>query len=86
MTFYLPMELIDEEDKPMQQIAEKGARESGTPFVSFFAPNEILALANEAGFKEAKIISSKDLEQLYFMERTDHLLPASGEIFLMATT
>jgi hypothetical protein len=39
MTFYLPMELLDEEDKPMQEIAEKGAREAGTPFVSFFEPN-----------------------------------------------
>ena len=36
MTFYLPMELLDEEDKPMQEIAEKGARESGTPMLSFF--------------------------------------------------
>ena len=45
MTFYLPMELLDEEDKPMQEIAEKGAREAGTPFVSFFTPDEILTLA-----------------------------------------
>ena len=51
MTFYLPMELLDEEDKPMQEIAEKGARAAGTPFISFFAPDEILALAREAGFK-----------------------------------
>ncbi len=86
MTFYLPMALIDEEDKPLQEMAEKGAREAGTPFVSFFAPNEMLALADEAGFKEAKTISTKDLEQLYFTGRTDHLLPASGEVFLLATT
>ena len=86
MSFYLPMELLDEEDKFMQQLGEKGAREAGTPFVSFFAPNEIVALAHEAGFKEAKIISTKDVEQLYFMNRADHLLPASGEVFLLATT
>lgn len=86
MTFYLPMELMDEEDKPLQQIAEKGAREAGTPFVSFFAPNEMLTLANKAGFKETKTISTKDLEQYYFTNRTDNLLPASGEVFLLATT
>ena len=86
MTFYLPMELMNEEDKPMQQIAEKGAREAGTPFVSFFAPNEILALADEAGFKESKTVSTKDMEQYYFANRTDHLLPASGEVFLLANT
>ena len=86
MTFYLPMELLDEEDKPMQEIAEKGARAAGTPFVSFFAPDEILALARKADFKEAKTMSTKDLEQLYFADRTDNLLPASGEVFLLATT
>ena len=86
MTFYLPMELLDEEDKPLQLIAEKGAREAGTPFVSFFTPNEILALAHDAGFKEATTLSTKDMEQLYFRDRTDHLLPASGEMFLLATT
>jgi methyltransferase (TIGR00027 family) len=86
MTFYLPMELLDEEDKPMQEIAEKGAREAGTPMVSFFTPDEILTLANKAGFKDAKTISTKDMEQYYFKNRADNLLPASGEIFLLATT
>ena len=86
MTFYLPMQLLDEEDKPMQEIAEKGARAAGTPFVSFFTPGEILALAKEAGFTDAKTISTKDMEQMYFAGRTDGLLPASGEVFLLATT
>lgn len=86
MTFYLPIELLDEEDKPMQEMADKGARAGGTPFVSFFAPDEILALARDAGFKESKTISTKDMEQYYFTNRTDDLLPASGEVFLLATT
>ncbi len=86
MTFYLPMTLLDEEDKPMQEMAEKGARAAGTPMISFFAPNEILDLAGKAGFKEAKTISTKDMEQYYFMNRTDDLLPASGEVFLLART
>ena len=86
MTFYLPIDLIDAEDKPLQQIAEKGSREAGTPFVSFFAPDEILSMAHEAGFKEVKTISTKDMVQFYFLNREDNLLPASGEIFLLATT
>jgi methyltransferase (TIGR00027 family) len=86
MTFYLPIELLDEEDKAMQEIAEKGARAAGTPFTSFFAPHDILALAYETGFKEAKAISTKDMEELYFADRPDNLLPASGEIFLLART
>lgn len=84
MTFYLPMELLDKGDKSIQDIAEKGARAAGTPFVSFFAPNEILNLAHKAGFKEAKIIATKNMEQYYFTNRTDNLRPASGEVFLLA--
>jgi len=86
MTFYLPMEMIDEEDKPLQQISEKGARESGTPFVSFFTLSELQSFAGNAGFREIKTISSKDLEQYYFKNRNDNFSPASGEIFLVATT
>jgi len=86
MTFYLPIELLDDEDKPMLEMAEKGARAAGTPFVSFFAPDEIMVMAKNAGFKNAKTISTRDMEQSYFNDRTDGLLPASGEVFLVATT
>lgn len=85
MSFYLPMELLDLEDQPMQEIAEKGAREAGTPFISFFTPSEILSLAQEAGFEKTEIISDNHLKQLYFSERTDGLEPASGEVFLVAS-
>lgn len=84
MTFYLPIELLDEEDKALMEMSIKGAGEAGTPFLSFFSPGEILELANRAGFKEAKTISTKDMD--YFTNRSDHLLPASGEVFLLATT
>lgn len=86
MTFYLPIELLEKEDQPMQEIAEKGAKETGTPFISFFTSDEILAMANDAGFKDVKTISTKDMEELYFKDRTDELIPSSGEIFLLATT
>jgi len=85
MTFYLPSSLIDDEDKFLQQIAENGAKAAGTPFISFFAPEETLALAREAGFKEMEIISSGDLTKRYFSDRTDNFSPASGEDFLIAT-
>ena len=85
VTFYLPMESIDEEDRPLMEMSIKGAKASGTPMISFFKPNEIMSLASDAGFKEAKTIYTKDMEQLYFAGRTDKLLPASGEVFLLAT-
>lgn len=86
MAFYLPIELLDEEDQPMQEMAEKGAREAGTPFVSFFSPSEVLFLAQDAGFDRTEIISTSHMRDLYFSDRTDGLTPASGEVFLLATT
>jgi methyltransferase (TIGR00027 family) len=85
MTFYLPVELLDDEDKPMQKIAEHGALNAGTPMISFFTPDEIGSLAKAAGFTDVNTITTKDMEQLYFANRPDGLSPASGEIFLLAT-
>ncbi len=86
IAFYLPLEQLDEEDKPMQEIAIKGANASGTPFVSFFSVEEIIKLAEEAGLQEIQTVSTKDMTENYFKDRTDNLLPASGEFFLIAKT
>ena len=85
MTFYLRIELLDEQDKPMQEMAEKGALKAGTPMISFFTPDEIGNLARDGGFTDIKTITTQDMEHLYFANRPDGLLPASGEIFLLAT-
>lgn len=85
IAFYLPFEELDEEDKPMQEIAIKGAAASGTPFISFFPVEEIVKLGEETGLKEIRTISTKDMAEKYFKDRTDHLTPASGEFFLVAS-
>ncbi|MGN6645170.1 MAG: class I SAM-dependent methyltransferase [Cytophaga sp.] len=84
MTFYLPIHLLDEEDRIMQEMGEKGARAAGTPFVSFFTPEEIIQLAVDAGFKNNTTISTKDMQNRYFADRTDGLQPAGGEVFLVS--
>lgn len=86
MTFILPPDLLEAEEKPMLQKAEKGARSAGTPFISFFSPGDMLALARQAGFKDVKIISGHDLARRYFAGRTDSLSPSNGEQFLVAAT
>lgn len=86
MTFYLPIHLMDEEDKALMEMSLKGAAAAGTPMISFFSAAEIAQLAGDAGFKEIKTISTRDMEQLYFTDRTDNLLPATGEVFLLAAT
>jgi methyltransferase (TIGR00027 family) len=87
MTFLLPLESADPEIRPGLEMAEKGARASGTPFLSFFMPPEILALAREAGFGDARHVSAADLTQRYFAGRTDGLRPPNNaEELLLATT
>ena len=75
MTFLLPLELADAEVSPGLELAVKGARASGTPFISFFTPVEMLALAREAGFREVQHVSAATLGQRYFAGRTDGLRP-----------
>jgi methyltransferase (TIGR00027 family) len=87
MTFLLPLERADPEVRPALEMAEKGARASGTPFLSFFTPPEILALAHEAGFREARHVSAADLTRRYFVGRTDDLRPPNNaEELLIANT
>jgi methyltransferase (TIGR00027 family) len=86
MTFLLPAELLDDDDRPGFQVADRGARAAGTPFISFYTPDEMLALAREAGFKDAEIVAGTLLTERYFAGRTDGLRPSSGEDLLVATT
>jgi len=59
----------------------------GTPFISFFTPAEMLALARDAGFKEVQHVSAAMLAQRYFAGRTDGLRPPrNSEELLVATT
>lgn len=85
MTFLLPTELVDDADRPGLRASEQGARGSGTPFISFYTPQEMLALAREAGFADARHVPGTSLAERYFTDRTDGLRPSSGEDFLLAT-
>jgi len=78
MTFLLPLELADPQIRPGLERALQGARASGTPFISFFTPTEIIAMALDAGLSEARHVSADALAQRYFAGRTDGLRPPSG--------
>jgi methyltransferase (TIGR00027 family) len=85
MTFLLPAELIDEPDRPGLELSSRGARASGTPFISFYSPEEMIALARASGFGAAVHVSSRSLADRYFAGRTDGLRPSTGEDILLAT-
>jgi methyltransferase (TIGR00027 family) len=87
MTFLLPLELAAPEIRPGLEMSAKGARASGTPFISFFTPAEMLALARESGFREAQHVPAAALTERYFAGRTDGLRPPeNAEELLVATT
>lgn len=87
MSFLLPIELMDPEVRPGMERAAQGAQASGTPFISFFTPEEMLALARESGFRDVRHVSAADLAQRYFAGRTDGLRPPNNsEELLVATT
>jgi methyltransferase (TIGR00027 family) len=87
MSFLVPIELADPEVRPGIARAAEGARANGTPFISFFTPTEMLALAREAGFRDVQHVSAVALAQRYFAGRTDGLRPPNNsEELLVATT
>lgn len=87
MSFLLPVTMAEPAARPGIERAIEGARASGTPFISFFAPEEMMALAREAGFTEVQHVSAADLAQRYFSGRSDGLRPPyNSEELLVAKT
>ncbi len=87
MTFLLPPALTEPELREGFERARQGARASGTPFVSFFTPAELLQLARDAGFRTVQHVSAATVAERYFAGRSDGLRPPLGaEELLVATT
>jgi methyltransferase (TIGR00027 family) len=85
ITFILPLEWAEPEERVGREAAERGARASGTPFLSFFTPPEMIARAREAGFREVRHISGAALTERYFTGRADSLRLGRSEELLIAT-
>ncbi len=86
MTVLLPIELVDGPDRAGLEISARGAQASGTPFVSFYTPDEVVSMALDAGFAAAQHVAGTALGDRYFADRSDGLRPSSGEDLLVATT
>jgi methyltransferase (TIGR00027 family) len=86
MSYLLTMDLIPARERLVREWAEKGARQSGTPLISFFSPSQMINMALQVGFKDAKNISGSYFDKCYFGNRTDGLHPAMSEEILVATT
>jgi methyltransferase (TIGR00027 family) len=86
MSFLVPPELLDESDRAGLDTSRRGARAAGTPFVSFYTPDEMSTTAREAGFADVRHVAGRDLAERYFAGRPDGLRPSSGEDLVVATT
>ncbi len=87
MSFMLPIEMADPPLRAGFERAAAGARANGTPFLSFFTPQQMLQVAREAGFKTVRHISAAALAERYFAGRADGLRPPdNSEELLVAMT
>ena len=87
MTFLLPLDMADPDVRPGLEMAAKGAQASGTPFISYYRPQEIIDLAHKAGFDKVQHISADTLTERYFADRKDGLRPPrNAEELLLAWT
>jgi methyltransferase (TIGR00027 family) len=86
MTFLLALDLLPQAERGMMEFVMKRAQESGTPFISLFSPDDLLKLADEAGFKTTKYVSAADLYNRYFAKRSDGLNAGTAEAFLLGMT
>jgi len=86
MSFLCPIEMLDPEIRFGVERAAEGARASGTPWISFFKPGEIMALAREAGFSKVQHVPAAALAERYFAGRTDGLRPPDNSEELLVAT
>lgn len=83
-TFLLPLDLLEPDQRQVQEFSMRNAAASGTPFISLYAPDQMRQAALEAGFTKAVHVSPDDLAARYFADRADGLRPPRAEQFLVA--
>lgn len=87
MSFLLPLDQVAPGQRKGVTSSAAGARASGTPFISFFLPDEIMELARDCGFGNVTHVSADDLASRYFSGRFDGLRPPSrAEEIIVGTT
>lgn len=75
MSFMLPLDMLAPDIRPGVERAAAGAKAAGTPFISFFTPDAMLALAQACSFREVEHVSAARLAERYFANRHDGLRP-----------
>ncbi|MFV0316783.1 MAG: class I SAM-dependent methyltransferase [Microthrixaceae bacterium] len=84
MTFMFPFEMTDPAERPGLEGAARGAEASGTPWISFYTSDEMVQLALDAGFTDARVVTTAELTERYLKDRPDGLRASGGEGVLVA--
>jgi methyltransferase (TIGR00027 family) len=85
MTFMLPVDLVDESERAMQEAVEQAAAASGTPFISHYSPDALADMCRAAGFSTVHHVSPAELTERYFAGRPDGLRPPTAEQLIVAS-
>ncbi len=72
-TSVMPIELVTETSlRELRALTEAGAAGRGSPWVSFYSPDQFVSLALSAGFDDVRYVTP-DLNERYFATRQDGL-------------
>ncbi|MFJ2891221.1 class I SAM-dependent methyltransferase [Streptomyces sp. NPDC087305] len=85
-TFLRPVDDVEPEQRAQLEVAVRGARAAGTPFLSFFTPEQMLELGRECGFREVRHVPAAELAERYFAGVGDGAMPSRGEEVMVAGT
>jgi hypothetical protein len=85
MTFMVPFDRLEPDDRAGLEVAARGAEASGTPWLSFYSSDEMVAAARAAGFDEAKAVPTVEVVRDRFGDRADNVDMSHGEWILVAT-
>jgi methyltransferase (TIGR00027 family) len=86
MSYMIPLDHVDADERGALDGAARGARASGTPWISFFTPDQIADLAHATGFTHIHHVPPAALAERYFASRTDGLRPSSAEHLVVASS
>jgi len=84
LSFLLPPEHVDADERAAMEAVEQAAAESGTPFLGHYTPAEMVEMCLAAGFSTVRHISPDMLTEHFFAHRGDGLLPPSAEHLVLA--
>ena len=84
-TFIIPAASTAVGDRELRAITEQRAAERGAPWISFYRPEDVIAMARDASFATVEHVSPTLWHERWFADRTDGLRPSSCEHVLVAT-